>query len=185
MNAPPPRRATETTLRDATDSMSSPPAARSAARIANERAAEAPKLEDLRVRPALDSGRSLEIESPGDGTDRLVVRGTSGEVELDVTLTADGPRLCFRSAELTLETEGKLSVRCDELDVRAQGKIYQESASLDQRVAGDARVSVRGELRQRALETEIRSLRGNVEIAANDDVRLVGERVKLNPGEHD
>ena len=162
MKAPSPHHATENTLREAT-----------------------PKLEELRVRPALDSGRSLEIESPGDGTDRLIVRGTSGEVELEVTLTAEGPRLRFRSAELALETEGKLSMRCEDLDLRVRGKIYQESASLDQRVAGDATLSVRGKLRQRARETEIRSLRGNVEIAANDDVRLVGERVKLNPSERD
>lgn len=154
----------------------------SPARTHAEPGEAAPKLEELRVRrPTLDSGRSLEIESPGDGTDRLVVRGETGEVELDVTLTAEGPRLRFRSAELALETEGKLKVRCEELDVRARGTIYQECGGLDQRVAGDARVSVRGELRQRALSTEIRSLRGDVDIRANDDVRLNGERVKLNP----
>jgi hypothetical protein len=162
--------------------MTAPEKLRAAATVLRD---AAPRLEELRVRPALDSGRSLEIESPGDGTDRLIVRGASGEVELDVTLTPDGPRLRFRSAELALETEGRLSMRCDELDVRARGRIYQESAGLEQRVEGDAKVSVRGVLRQRARETEIRSVRGDVEISANDDVRLVGERVKLNPGERD
>lgn len=140
-----------------------------------------PRLEELQVRRPLDSGRQLDVESPGDGSDRVTVRAPDGQVELEITLTERGPVLHFRAAQLALESQGKLALRCEELDVHARGDIRQVAGGdQEQVVLGDARVSVSGDLASRARTTQIESRRGDVQIRANDDVRLNGERVKLN-----
>jgi len=148
-----------------------------------------PALEDLEVRrdPAaeriLDSGRRIEVESRGDGTDLVTIRGVGDEVELRVTLTADGPVLHFQAARMALESAGRIAVECDEFDVRARTSIRQHSeGDLEQRALGDASLRVRGDLETEARCTEIRSRRGDVRVLANDDVRINGERVRLNCG---
>lgn len=140
-------------------------------------------LDELAVRARrLDSGRSLEVQSRGDGTDHLLVRGVDGLVELEVTLTEKGPVLHFRAAEMRLESQGKLALRGAELDLRAERGITQQAGGdFTQRIHGDAKLQVRGDLRQKARSTEIRSYLGDVRIEANDDVEVRGERVKLNP----
>jgi hypothetical protein len=127
------------------------------------------------------SGRRIEVESDRDGRDHVTVRGVEGQVELEVTLTERGPVLRFRAAEMQLEAAGRLSVQCEELDVQAtRGIRHETQGDLEQLVGGDAATVVSGELRSQARSTEIRSMRGDVRIRANDDVRLNGERVKLN-----
>jgi hypothetical protein len=144
-------------------------------------AGASPRLEDLDVRRPLDSGRRVDVESPGDGTDRVVVRNPEGEVELEVVLTESGPRLRFRAAEIELESQGRLGLRCTDLDVHASGHIRQVAGDgLEQKVVGDAQLSVSGDLSSLARSTRIESRRGDVRIRANDDVLLNGERVKLN-----
>jgi hypothetical protein len=142
----------------------------------------APPLEELRVRrPALDSGRTLEVEPAGDGTDRVTVRAPDGRVELEVVLTERGPVLRFRAAEIALESQGALALRCQELDVHARGGIRQVAGGdLEQVVLGDAEMHVSGDLVSTARSARLESKRGDVRIRANDDVRLNGERVKLN-----
>lgn len=143
--------------------------------------ASAPRLEDLAVRRPLDSGRRVEVESPGDGTDHVVIRSPDGEVELEVVLGEEGPRLRFRAAEIQLESQGRLGLRCEDLDVHASGRIRQVAGGgLEQKVVGDAQLSVSGDLTSEARTTRIESRRGDVRIRANDDVLLNGERVKLN-----
>jgi hypothetical protein len=147
--------------------------ARRDARVAEGEAAE--------WQARFDSGRSIAVETTAPGDDHITVRGTSGAVELEVTLTDKGPVLHFRAAEIQLQASGRLSVDCEELDVRAPGGITQQTdGDLLQVVRGDASIAVKGDLSIAAAETEIRSARGDVRVKANDDVLINGERVKLN-----
>ena len=110
-----------------------------------------------------------------------MVRGVGGEIELDVELTDAGPRLRFRAAALALEADGKVQVDCDEFHVRAKSGITQETdGDLGERVAGNAITVVDGHLRMSALTAGVRATRGDVRLKANDDVKLTGERIKLN-----
>ena len=102
---------------------------------------------EVRPRPLEVAGRTLEVVSDAAGADHVTIRGGEGQVELEVTLTERGPLLRFRAAELQLESEGLLSVRCDELDVQAKRSIRQHAGGdLEQVVAGDSRAIVRGDL---------------------------------------
>jgi len=129
----------------------------------------------------LPSGRTVLVEGAAAGAERITVRAPGGEVELRVELTAGGPLLRFRAAGIALEAAGKVEVRCDEFDVEARRAIVERSGGeLRQEAAGDATVRAKGDLRQEARICEIRAVRGDVKITANDDVKVAGERVRLN-----
>jgi hypothetical protein len=65
--------------------------------------------------------------------------------------------------------------------VKAEGAIVQESGGdLRQRVKGNADVKVRGRMTLAAREAKLQAKRGNVQVEANDDVEILGERIKLN-----
>jgi hypothetical protein len=124
-------------------------------------------LESLLAEPAqiaLPSGRAVEARAERDG-ERVTVRAASGEVEVEILLTDRGPVLRLRAVDLQLAAEGAVSVDCGELRVRAERGIVQETG---------------GEIALRGRAAKIESERGDVEIAANDDVVLRGERIKMN-----
>lgn len=129
----------------------------------------------------LDSGRAIRVDSSPDGVDHVTIHGVDGHVELQVTLTDKGPVLHFKAAEIKLESAGRLSVQCDEYEVVANNGIrHLTDGDLVQTVAGDASLIARGDLVTSARQMHMQSTRGDVRIRANDDVRLNGERVKLN-----
>lgn len=129
----------------------------------------------------LASGRSLEWQALDAGIEQVRIRGVGGEVELDITLTAAGPRLRFKAAALALEADGKVQVACDEFRVCSRGDIVHEAAgNMGASVAGNAVTVVGGDLRVSARTAGMRATRGDVRLKANDDVKLEGERIKLN-----
>jgi hypothetical protein len=144
-----------------------------------ERIAERAPTEEARL--ALSSGRVVEARSEGGGEDRVTIRSASGMVELEVRMTERGPVLAFRSADLELSATREVKVSCDTFHVRADKEIIEETGGdLHQTVNGNADVKVRGRLTTAAREARLAAVRGGVQIEANDDVQLVGERIKLN-----
>jgi hypothetical protein len=132
-------------------------------------------------RMALASGRFVEADVDEPGRDRLTIRSATGEVELQICMTDKGPLLRFRSADVELEATRDVKVHCEEFHVKADKHIIQESGGdLRQRIGGQADVKVRGRMTLAAKETRVQAKRGNVQIEANDDVEVLGERIKLN-----
>lgn len=115
-------------------------------------------------RLALPSGRAVEARADGAG-ERVTVRSATGEVELEVSFTERGPVLRFRAADLELASAGDVRIDCDRFLVRAASGIVQETG---------------GDLQLTGRSARIEAERGDVEIEANDDVKLLGERIKLN-----
>lgn len=129
---------------------------------------------------ALPSGRRVVADASEAG-DRLRIESPTGEVELQITLTESGPLLTFRAADLQLGSTGAVQVDCERFEVRAKEEIVHESGGhLKERVQGDRVSLVRGTNAAYARETHIESKRGDVKVVANDDVQLLGERIKLN-----
>jgi len=119
----------------------------------------------------LSTGGSLSIDAD-HGTDRLTLRSSTGEVQLTVLVTEDGPVLRFRAADLDIETKGRLRLDCSSFELRADEASYVIEGDVKERIGGDLEVS--------ANACSIQSRRGDVRVWANDDVRLNGERVRLN-----
>lgn len=107
---------------------------------------------------ALASGRSVVCRSKEESRDEVTILGPGGEVLLEVELTPAGPVLRFRAAQVELDCQGSLKVRCESFDVRTTGDIVQHAGG----------------------EISLEARRGNVDVRANDDVNLNGERVRLN-----
>lgn len=131
-------------------------------------------------RVALPSGRALVVDTSGGGE---VVRFESptGQIELQVTLTSEGPRLHFKAADVALTSSGTVAVACKRFEVRAEEAIEQTSGGdLKETVNGDRLSRVRGTSAALARRTLIESKRGDLRLVANDDIELLGERVKLN-----
>jgi hypothetical protein len=141
----------------------------------------AAKSEPAPQRMALSSGRVVEADVESQGRDRLTIRSATGEVELQICMTEKGPLLRFRAADVELEATRDVKVHCEEFHVKAEKNIVQESGGdLRQRIGGQADVKVRGRMTLAARETRVQAKRGNVQIEANDDVEVLGERIKLN-----
>ena len=95
----------------------------------------------------------------------MTIHGPAGEVLLEVVLTPAGPVLRFHAAQVQLDCKGSFKVRCESFDVQTTGDIVQQAG---------------GTLRAESNEMSLEARRGNVDVRANDDVNLNGERVRLN-----
>lgn len=120
----------------------------------------------------LSLNRSLGIERTEEG-DRITICSPANQVELEIVLTANGPILRFNSADLQLKSTGKVMVDCEDFHVKARGTIIQESD-------GDMTHRSKEQLSIVGKACSVCSRRGDVNLTANDDVRVKGERILLN-----
>jgi uncharacterized protein (DUF2345 family) len=88
-------------------------------------------------------------------------------------VTATGPVLRFDGPSLALDARGALSISADSIAIRAR-------QDLQLSAGGDAQVTVSGDLEVAAQAQTFRASAGDVQVKANDDVKLNGERVLLN-----
>lgn len=118
------------------------------------------------------TGRVVEVTPRGD-EDRMTVRSPSGQIELTVRLTAEGPSLLFQGVDIQLSGTKDVSINCDTFQVDAKKAIRIESrGDLSERIEGRAVIE--------AKSVEVRATLGSVSLDANDDVALTGERIFLN-----
>lgn len=105
--------------------------------------------------------------------DVLALRGPSGHTELSIHLTEEGPVLRFGGRGLRVVADADLSLSAEELRLEGRSGLTLESGGdLDLKAAGDLRSEAR-------IQTILGRL-GNVNVEANDDVRIDGERVLVN-----
>jgi hypothetical protein len=143
--------------------------------IAEARAESAPHR-----RVPLPSGRAVVVDT-SEGGEVVRFESPTGQVELQVTLTPEGPRLVFRAADVELKSEGTVRGDCNRYEVRAKEEIHHTSGgALKETVNGDRVSRVRGTSASLARRTLIESKRGDVKVVANDEVQLLGEKIKLN-----
>lgn len=139
----------------------------------------APEAPAARPLP-LPSGRAVAC-SVEDGLEQVSLLGPTGELEVRVTFTERGPVLHVRAVDLVLEARDEVAIRCGRLRVETAGDLEQHcGGALRQTVGGDAHLHVAGDLRTEADAVETHARLGDVRLKANDDVRLNGERIKLN-----
>jgi hypothetical protein len=118
----------------------------------------------------LPGGQRLLIRTEGD--DSIVRFEASGTTILSVRLTAEGAELLFEDG-LSMRAEGKLTLDGDRVTIRASEELRLESA-------GEAHILAKGDLYTESRIQNIRATLGNVNIKANDDVKLRAERILLN-----
>jgi hypothetical protein len=101
------------------------------------------------------------------------IYGAQGRVSLTIEVTETGPVLRFDGADVAIETTGALSVDAETISLHGRQGVTVSSG-------GNAAIQVTGDLETSARIQNIRAELGNVNVTANDNIRLVGERVLLN-----
>lgn len=120
----------------------------------------------------LAQGHSLVVE--GDGARNvLTLVDPSGAAHVSISIGPEGIRLEVKGAALSLATTGPLAIEAESVSLHGKNGIALTSG-------GDARIEAEGHITSTGRSQQIRSVRGNVSIKANDDVQLDGERIRLN-----
>jgi hypothetical protein len=103
----------------------------------------------------------------------LKIVGKDGQVTLSVHITPAGPVLHFGGAGLMIQADGPLAIDAEQVAIHGRKGVIISSD-------GDTRICVDGDLTMNARAQNISAALGNVNINANDDVRLDGERIMMN-----
>lgn len=140
-----------------------------------------PKMTALVTREVvLPSGRKLEVQTDADA-DVLRFRASSGECVLTIHLTDAGPVVRVGAAAVEVRAATRLSLECEEFELRAaKNAAIEVGGDLVERVGGSANRIVRGDVTFQAQHARMEARPGGIELRANDDVRVTGERVLLN-----
>jgi len=126
------------------------------------------------------SGRSLAVTEQG-GEERVEIRAAGGALLLSVRLTDEGPVFSLSGASFEIAAAKTLSLSAETLRVSALKDITIEAGGgLTERIAGDSTREVGGRDRVSARDVEVAAHPGGISLRANDDVDVVGERVRLN-----
>jgi hypothetical protein len=130
----------------------------------------------------LASEEPQELELRGEqrlrlerGPDRDLIQlcDARGRLTLSIQVKDSGPVLRFEGEGLRIQAAGELTLEAEELHLHGR-------TGLNLTTGGDLALVADGDLASEARIQEIRAKLGNVNIAANDDVRIDGERVMVN-----
>jgi hypothetical protein len=125
-----------------------------------------------RVSVALPGRQRLEVVTARSRSELNLV-GTDGKVRLRIEVTAAGPVLHLEGGNLKVEVHGDLALAADRLALVGREELVLQSG-------GDLHLQAAQDLHSRARIQNIKADLGNVNLKANDDVRLNGERVMVN-----
>jgi hypothetical protein len=110
------------------------------------------------------------IRSAEGGNVRLLAPG--GAQTLCIEIGPAGARLHL-SHGLAIAIDGPLSFEADTVEIRGRENLRLGSA-------GDAQIAVAGHLGTTSRSNTVRTTHGDMQLDANDDVVLLGERVRVN-----
>lgn len=139
-------------------------------------------LKETNVNKAIQAIHSIEqdIDLPGgqrlqlrtDGDDSILSINASGKTVVNIRITKQGAELIFEDG-IRMRTQGNLTLDGDRVTFRAREDLKLESD-------GDVSICARGDLHTEGRIQNIHAKLGNVNVKANDDVKLRAERILLN-----
>jgi hypothetical protein len=129
----------------------------------------------------LTSASGYQIRAVGDADQELVtVTAPDGRLCLSIALGADGPMVEVHAQSLRFASQGLLRLDCERFELNAARETVLRTGALVQEVAGEVRTRAGGVVDVEAHSHRLRSRLGDIQLCANDDVSLDGERVLLN-----
>jgi len=128
------------------------------------------KQEPLEQDIDLPGGQRLELRT--EGNESIVSISASGTNVLSIRITEQGAELVFEDG-IRMHTKGDVSIDGDRVTFRAREEFRIESE-------GDVSIHAEGDLNTEGRIQNVRAKLGNVNLKANDDVKLRAERILLN-----
>jgi len=125
------------------------------------------------------AGRTVELD-PSSQT--LRVRTPSGQIEVTIRVTENGPVLLFEgTAAVEINQRGTLRLDVDRFEVRAAESLELHSGgALVQTAAGAHTVDAQGRSRMSGGEVDIAARTGKLVLDAAADLHIDGDRVLIN-----
>jgi len=121
---------------------------------------------------ALVGGQCLVVEKQ-IASNVLKLIAADGQLCLSIRITPDGPVLMFEGGNLAIESSGVLALTADRIAIHArEGLSLTTDGDMDFKSGGDSHSEARTQ--------NVTACLGNVNLKANDDIRLIGERVRVN-----
>jgi hypothetical protein len=134
------------------------------------------------VSKSINAIRSIEqeIDLPGgqrlqlsvEGNDTILNVNAAGKTMVSIRITSEGAELIFEDG-IQLRTQGNLTLDGDRVTFHAREELRLESE-------GEVSICAQGDLNTEGRIQNIRAKLGNVNVKANDDVKLRAERILLN-----
>lgn len=151
-----------------------------AARAKPKERPDRPKQQAAEV-ASFKNGHQLIIQRDGGGEETIQLTGKNGEATITIIMAEDGPVIQCSGAAIQLKAANKLSLHSPNIELNASESInLQTQGDLEQTVDGNFYQHVKGDAHRQARIQNITADLGNVNVKANDDVKIDGERVKLN-----
>jgi hypothetical protein len=120
----------------------------------------------------LVGGQRLVVEHRATGDTIQIVAG-DGRMAMRIRVTAAGALLELDGMDLKIQAAGDLAIEADRLALHGRSSIAMTTG-------GDALLYAAGDMHSRARIQNIKADLGNVNVTANDDVSINGERVRVN-----
>lgn len=130
-------------------------------------------------RLSLAGGQTLVLTRSGHPTgplpaeDLLQIVGPQGRPTIVIRVGDHGTSVELAGGPVVLNVDGDLRIEADRLQLHARDRLSLSSAQ-------NAEIAVGESLTTTAKRQSVTSTRGDVSILANDDVRLDGERIRMN-----
>jgi uncharacterized protein (DUF2345 family) len=121
---------------------------------------------------SLSAGYQLSTSASEQG-EELRLHAPDGRICIKITLTPEGPLVELASVALSVAAQGKIKVACESFEVAAEKEISLQAG-------GDIAFESEQAIVTAAFEQSHQARRGDYRVKANDDVRVDGERIKLN-----
>lgn len=103
------------------------------------------------------------------------------KVQLIISVNNDELMLTINAQQLNINAANEINLSAKKINIEAAEQVNIKSGgNLVQQIEKDSLTEVGGNNKMIAAVQKITASLGNIELKANDDVRLNGERVKLN-----
>ncbi len=121
-------------------------------------------------------GEAHADAKPGEthsNTDVLELLDPSGQPTITIRVTNAGAVVELGTRSVTLNVQGDLGIAADNIALHARQSLSLSSAN-------DLSINAGETLRQQAKRQSLSSTLGDIDIRANDDVKVDGERIRMN-----
>ena len=128
----------------------------------------------------LKKGHSLTVIDKNE-SDVIQVRNAKGIALFTIEVSNTGATLNIEAENINLTAKKNLNLSAETLNVSSKKELFIKSeGDLNQYVKGNKTIETQGNNIETAKTQHIKAYLGDVKLKANDDIKLNGERVKLN-----
>jgi len=128
----------------------------------------------------LKSGHELTV-SENPESDIILIKNTKGIILFSLEINGQGTTLHIDSENISINALKNITLSAENINIESKKNTFIKSeGDFQQYVKGNKTSETQGNSIDTAKTQHIKAFLGDVKLKANDDIKLNGERVKLN-----